>query len=101
MVIAILVAFSFVMVGCHIIPVNWVVSREDQNLTRANSLQQIEFLRRIDKMSPADRQAFAKKGAELAISIEKIICGEAKDSPKLLEDVVKELQAPPAVEPPK
>ena len=88
--IVVIVLWTTILVGCRWIPTDYTTSKEQQNLTRQNTLIQIELLRRYDKMDPARRFEFMIENVKYAIAMEEIICGEVKDANKLFETVIQD-----------
>lgn len=86
--LVVLIASSFVLVSCHIIPVSYVTTEDQKNISRVNSIQQIEFMRRFETMDAKTMKEFLIKNVEFAIEIEKVICGSAKESPEILKSTL-------------
>ena len=85
-----LTAWTFVLMGCHIIPTSYTTTTDQENLTRQNTLLQIELYRRYDTMEKSKLQEFLSKNVEFAIAMEEIITGEVKDTPLLFEKAKQE-----------
>ena len=92
MAVALMIGLAFVIVGCGMIPTSYTTNTSQKNLTRQNTLLQIEFLRRFEKMDPTKRLVFLKKNVEFAIAIEEIICGEVSKANELFKKAVEDIK---------
>jgi hypothetical protein len=73
--VALLVAWTALLVGCSIIPTHYTTNEDQRNIVRQNTGLQIEFMQRFEKMDPDMRLEFLKENIKFAVLIEEIICG--------------------------
>ena len=82
LITAIIVIWTIALVSCTIVPTSYTTTKAQKNLVKKNTVFQIEFYRRYNKMDDKTKKEFLSKNIEFAIEIEKIICG--KNSPEIL-----------------
>ena len=87
--LAALIVWSVILVGCGAIPTSYTTNTSEKNLVRQNSMLQIEFLRRCDKMAPEKRLEFLRQNVLFAIAIEEIITGETSSAKEIFQSVLE------------
>ena len=81
------------LVGCQLVPTSYTTNAEQKNLSKQNTLLQIELYRRYDSMDKAKKLEFLKQNVEFAMLMEQIICGKESASKAIFDKLV-----PPKVE---
>ena len=86
--VLVVVVAAGILVGCGLIPTSYTTSSAQRKLAQENSLQTLEFYRRVDTMSRSGLKTIAKMNVESAMKMEEIITGKESTAKSIFLKIV-------------